>query len=142
MYKVIGLLIVSGLLTACQSPHDEDPVNRTNSLNRPDEQRLELSFCTRELESLHQVSQTAWHKRNTELANILTQERVYRNVRSNISESSVTIMDAAYNYKISRVCNDIRNDLTRELVEKVEHAYPPRSGSLFQSSVKTQSEQD
>lgn len=131
MKKVIGLLIASGLLSACQLNRDGAVGSEKGSLYMPDAARPELTVCTQELHALHQVSVPAWQIRNTELSSILTQEKVYRNVRDNISKGSVTIMDAAYTYKISRVCNDISNDLTHELVEKVEKAYQLRSNPPF-----------
>lgn len=131
MKKVIGLLFASGLLSACQLNRDGAVGSEKGSLYMPGAAGPELTVCTQELDALRQVSVPAWQIRNTELSSILTQEKVYRNVRDNISKGSVTIMDAAYTYKISRVCNDISNDLTHELVEKVEKAYQPRSNPPF-----------
>ncbi|MFC0225510.1 hypothetical protein [Serratia aquatilis] len=75
--------------------------------------------CMRELNALQQVNSKLYQSRSTELNNILAEAKLYMRVRDNVSPDIHQIMDAAYQFRITKTCNLIRTDLTRALVERV-----------------------
>lgn len=131
MKKIITLLALSWLLSGCQNMNENHEERPTSSEEAPVIDVSVVTACTQELSALQKVSPTVYKARSTELGNVQAQEQLYMKVRNNIGKNSVSIMDAAYRYKISRICNDIQHDLTTELVDKVEKAYQPATKKIF-----------
>ncbi|WP_431221794.1 hypothetical protein ACQ86O_15085 [Serratia sp. L9] len=75
--------------------------------------------CMKELNALQQVNAGLYQTRSVEMNHIVTQAKLYMRVRENVSVDIQQIMDAAYQFRISKTCNQIRNDLTNALVERV-----------------------
>ncbi|MBU3892182.1 hypothetical protein KH388_05570 [Serratia rubidaea] len=80
-----------------------------------------LYTCMKELNALQQVSPAAYQSKNAELNQILTQAKLYTQVRANLSREINGILDSGYQYRIGKACNDIRTALTQALVERVEN---------------------
>lgn len=78
-----------------------------------------LQSCLKELNALQQVNHARYQIRSNDLNRIVAQAKQYMQVRGNLSNDVSVIMDAAYQYRIARNCNDIRTDLTRSLLERV-----------------------
>ncbi|RTP97293.1 hypothetical protein EKN38_22410 [Enterobacter sp. WCHEn045836] len=141
MSKRITLLALSALLSGCQTPlvHTEQSPSsgHVEAIVQPASgfasvvDLSEITSCTNELSALQQVSPSIYQIRNAELHSIRIQEQIYLKVRKSINENSISVMDAAYKYKISKICSDIRNDLTNELVNKVEKAYQYNTPAPF-----------
>lgn len=77
-----------------------------------------MANCMKELSALQQISPGQYRARSVELNGIVTQGRLYMQVRSSVSPDTQQIMDAAYQFKISRTCNQIRTDLTKALIDR------------------------
>uniref|UniRef100_A0A182SU31 Major facilitator superfamily (MFS) profile domain-containing protein n=1 Tax=Anopheles maculatus TaxID=74869 RepID=A0A182SU31_9DIPT len=60
-----------------------------------------------------------YQTRSLELNHIVSEAKLYMRVRDNVSTDIHQIMDAAYQFRISKTCNQIRTDLTKALVERV-----------------------
>lgn len=79
-----------------------------------------LQTCLRELDALKRVHQKRYQAKSGDLNRVLTQAKSYMELRENLDGDTVSIMDAAYQFKISRTCNSVRTELTRTLLERLE----------------------
>ncbi|WP_143047594.1 hypothetical protein [Thorsellia anophelis] len=79
-----------------------------------------LQTCLRELEALKRVHQKRYQAKSGDLNRVLTQAKSYMELRESLNGDTVAIMDAAYQFKISRTCNSVRTELTRTLLERLE----------------------
>lgn len=79
-----------------------------------------LQTCLRELDALKRVHQKRYQAKSGDLNRVLTQAKSYMELRESLNGDTVAIMDAAYQFKISRTCNSVRTELTRTLLERLE----------------------
>ncbi|MFC0178655.1 hypothetical protein [Thorsellia kenyensis] len=79
-----------------------------------------LQTCLRELEALKRVHQKRYEAKSGDLNRVLTQAKSYMELRENLNTDTVSMVDSAYQFKISRTCNSVRTELTRTLLERLE----------------------
>lgn len=79
-----------------------------------------LQSCLRELDALKRIHQKRYQAKSGDLNRVLTQAKSYMELRESLNVDTVSIMDAAYQFKISRTCNSVRTELTRTLLERLE----------------------
>ncbi len=79
-----------------------------------------LRACLQELNALQQVNPGQYQGKSTELNRLLAEAKRYMSIRGDLNSSTNIMLDSAFQYRIARVCNDIRIDLTRSLLERIE----------------------
>lgn len=133
MRKIIIIASLCVLLAGCQSAENESAktspatpvVTPAPAVAQPAQPMAStgteaiMYTCMKELNALQQVNASLYQARNVELNQIVAQAKLYMRVRNNVSIDIQQIMDAAYQFHISKACNRIRNDLTNALVERV-----------------------
>ncbi|HGM5490110.1 TPA: hypothetical protein ACKP1B_001722 [Serratia fonticola] len=135
MKKTIAIVALCVLLAGCQSANNRAKTKsapaaapaaaQAPAVTQPEQPIAStgtdavMYSCMKELNALQQVNAGLYQTRNAELNHIITQAKLYMRVRANVSVDIQQIMDAAYQFRISKTCNQIRNDLTNALVERV-----------------------
>lgn len=133
MKKTIAIAALCVLLAGCQSADNRaktkpaaPAVTPKPAIAQPAPQPMATTgteavmySCMKELNALQQVNAGVYQTRSAELNHIVTQAKLYMRVRDNVSADIHQIMDAAYQFRISKTCNQIRTDLTNALVERV-----------------------
>jgi hypothetical protein len=132
MKKTIAIAALCVLLAGCQSANNRTKAKPVTPAAAPapaaaqPEQPMAstgtdavMYTCMKELNALQQVNAGLYQTRSAELNHIVTQAKLYMRVRPNVSVDTQQIMDAAYQFRISKTCNQIRNELTNALVERV-----------------------
>lgn len=92
----------------------------SNTPGTSEEYDATLGPCLKELKALQQIKEAKFVTRNAELNHLLGEAKNYMKVRGNINSEMTNILDSAFQYRIARTCNDIRVDLTRSLLERIE----------------------
>lgn len=136
MKKAIAVAALCVLLAGCQSLNDRPqaktvPVatpstTTTTTVTQPaprpvisDSTETVMNSCMKELNALQKVNQAMYQARSLEFNHIVSEAKLYMQVRDNVSTDIHQIMDAAYKFRISKTCNRIRTDLTKALIERV-----------------------
>ncbi|MFZ1871752.1 hypothetical protein [Serratia sp. D1N4] len=133
MKKTIAVAAVCVLMAGCQNMNQRPKANtapvatpRPAAVTQPVAQPVIsestetlVGSCMKELNALQQVNQAMYQTRSIELNHILSEAKLYMRVRDNVSTDIHQIMDAAYKFRISKTCNQIRTDLTKALVQRV-----------------------
>ncbi|WP_024913613.1 hypothetical protein [Chania multitudinisentens] len=134
MKKTIAVTALCVLLAGCQntkarppiktapvvapSPTVTQPVKPAQPMISTGTEEVMYS-CMKELNALQQVNSAVYQTRSAELNHIVSEAKLYMRVRGDVSTDIHQIMDAAYKFRISKTCNQIRNDLTNALIERV-----------------------
>lgn len=79
-----------------------------------------LSSCLRELRALRQLSPQAYEEKNREISRLVVDAKQYVNVRPDVNRDVNVIMDSAYQYHIAKTCNEVREQVTRILLNKID----------------------
>ncbi|OMQ22963.1 hypothetical protein [Serratia oryzae] len=134
MKKAIAVAALCVLLAGCQNLNNPPKAKTapaatprtTTTVTQPaprpvisESTETVIHSCMKELNALQQVNQAMYQSRSLELNHIVSEAKLYMRVRDNVSTDIHQIMDAAYQFRISKTCNQIRTDLTKALVERV-----------------------
>lgn len=142
MKKTVLLLVAGVLLSGCQntgtgSKNAQSPVINPMSATQPGSDAMSLASdsaihsCSKELSALQKIAPTTYQRKNAELNNTLAQARLYLSVKESVSPNTAEIMDSAYKFKISKICNDIQSALTHALIDNAENEAQPDNGTVF-----------
>lgn len=145
MKKSLVIVTLSIALMGCQSANEQPKPQNTVVQTPPPVQQVQpvvpvqpeiaatspaaqvqdeaiLRSCLKELNALQQVNQAKYQAKSTELNRLLTEAKSYTKIRSSLNGDMSIILDSAFQYRIARTCNDIRVELTRSLLERIERS--------------------
>ncbi|HAR9270368.1 TPA: hypothetical protein R0361_004448 [Salmonella enterica subsp. enterica serovar Havana] len=74
-----------------------------------------MERCQRELEALKRIDIRVYNQRKTEFDTVMQGADIYSGVRSDVSESTQSAVDAYYRYRVDKMCADISNDVLQKL---------------------------
>ncbi|MFI8415871.1 hypothetical protein ACQKDS_04460 [Serratia sp. NPDC078593] len=133
MKKTVAVVTVCLLLAGCQNAANRSKAKSEPAVTANNAAALQVKAetagigndevmysCIKELNALQQINPALYQTKSSQLNHIVTQAKLYIKVRESVSTDTSKIMDAAYQYRIAKICNEVRTDLTNSLVERVE----------------------
>ncbi|WP_273855319.1 hypothetical protein [Serratia liquefaciens] len=142
MRKKILLLVSGILLSGCQSANTGSKNTVPPSLQQAKTEVAPMSLassaaiqsCPQELIVLEKIAPKSYKRKSGELNNALAQASLYLSVKESVNPNTVEIMDSAYKYKISKICNEIQSELANALISNVENVAQPPDAPLFSAN--------
>lgn len=130
MKKAIAIAALCLLVAGCQSEDSSttavvrsvvtpNPVIQPAPTIATTNAGVAKNSCTKELNALRRVDFEGYQNRSTQLNHLMTEADIYMQLREKVSPEIHQIMDAAYQFRISKTCNQIRTDLTNALIQRV-----------------------
>lgn len=144
MRKTILLLVSGILLSGCQStnsgskntPSPSNPSTKTEVTPMSLASSAAIQSCPQELSALEKIAPKSYQQKSGELNSALTQASLYLSVKNSVNPNTAEIMDSAYKYKISKICNEIQTELANALISNVENIAQPISPPIFSANTQ------
>ncbi|MFJ3358436.1 hypothetical protein [Serratia liquefaciens] len=81
-----------------------------------------VALCQKTLDSLQVVNPSAWKRHKEEFDTLIRSASQYGEVRDGVSDKTKDTVDAMYQFRTSKICSDIENEVMDALITRGEKA--------------------